>query len=210
MHNKKDAPQPPDPQHGEANLNRIHHIAEVAFNTIGWSGRTADFAVIVMMTVDSHDEHGNLDEPDVIEEVVHYCWDHLLGEPAEPTEEELTDAIKKALAFESGQITMVGGTGIIKLHPDDIRAEYFTMAGPPDPIMEKVETLVFTDRIEINLLKLSTWPEIKHVLDAISECVTRPVHFVLSLHSTSGDVAKVACTLEPNKPATESRTGEAL
>lgn len=67
---------------------RVEQIAAVGFMTIGWTPRETDFRMMELLAKACQTED------EVIKETAKYCWDHLMGEPDEPTQAEIEAMIK--------------------------------------------------------------------------------------------------------------------
>ena len=65
--------------------------------TVGWIPRAADHAVCLMMAGGADEIVGNEGLTKLCETTCEYLWDHICGEPEEPTAEALFDHIKPVL-----------------------------------------------------------------------------------------------------------------
>lgn len=63
--------------------------------TVGWGMRAADFAVCKMMAGD--DIKGNEGLSRLLDVTTEYLWDHICGEPEEPTAEALYEHMRPIL-----------------------------------------------------------------------------------------------------------------
>lgn len=79
----------------EGELNNIVYL--ICKYTVGWQMRTADLAVCVLMAGGQEAIVGNAGLTKLVEETCEYVWDHICGEPEEPTADQFFDHIKPAL-----------------------------------------------------------------------------------------------------------------
>lgn len=90
-------PIPDDYKPSPGELNNFVYL--VSKYTVGWIPRQADHAVCLMMAGGADTIVGNEGLTKLCEVTCEYLWDHICGEPENPTAEELFDHIKPALQY---------------------------------------------------------------------------------------------------------------
>jgi len=85
-------PIPDDYVPSEGELNNFVYI--ICKYTVGWGMRQTDLAVCLQMAGDTK---GNSGLSRLCETTCEYLWDHICGEPEDPTPEILFDHIKPML-----------------------------------------------------------------------------------------------------------------
>jgi len=81
------------PSDGELN-NFVYLTCKYA---VGWGMRQTDLAVCLMMARINNTIKGNAGLSFLCEVTCDYLWDHICGEPEEPTSDQLFDHIKPCL-----------------------------------------------------------------------------------------------------------------
>lgn len=88
-------PVPDDYVPSEGELNNIVYL--VCKYTANWPMRTADLSVCLLMAGGQEEIIGNEGLTRLVEQTCEYVWDHICGEPEEPTADQFFDHIKPIL-----------------------------------------------------------------------------------------------------------------
>jgi len=81
------------PSAGELN-NFVYLVCKY---TVNWGMRACDLQVCLMMAGGAEEIKGNAGLTKLCEVTCEYLWDHVCGEPEEPTTDQLFDHIKEGL-----------------------------------------------------------------------------------------------------------------